>query len=210
MNPTPHRITVLFLALMAWGALTGCSAFKPVAVQERHFVLSPQEPQTAVSAPGATTAVWAVGVGPVRVAAYLLPRTLAVRRGPNEVRYSDGMFWAERVDKGAQRVLAINLAQSLPHLAVKPFPWKSDEVSAEVRVQLDQLDVDPAGQGVLEASWRILVPQEERVVRSGRTRQTLTGPPPASRPEGAVATLSVLLGRLSEELAAALAQEAGR
>jgi uncharacterized lipoprotein YmbA len=210
MNPNSTRNAVLLLALAAWGTLTGCSAFKPVAVHERHFVLSPLPPDTTTPASRPATTGAAVGVGPVHVAGYLMPKALAVRRGPNEVRYSDTMLWAERLDKGAERVLTKNLAQLLPQTAIKPFLLRSDEVSAEVWVQLDQFDVDATGQGVLEATWRIAASGGVSVLRSGRSRHTMPGPPPSANPDGAVATLSVLLGKLSQELAEAVTQATAR
>jgi uncharacterized lipoprotein YmbA len=208
MNPSSPRRAVLLLTLAGWVVLTGCSALRPVAVVERHFVLSPLPPETAASASRPATIGLSVAVGPVRVPAYLASNRLAVRRGPNEISYLDGDLWAERLDKGAQRVLMANLTTLLPNAAIGPSTWRPAEVSAEVQVQLQQFDVDAAGQGVLAATWRIVTPASEKVLGSGRSRDTLLGPPPSPDPYGAVATLSRLLGRLSEELAQALAQAA--
>jgi len=206
MNPHLTRPAALLLALTAWGAMTGCSAFKSVSVQERYFVLSPRVSGGATPVAGPATTGLAVGVGRVRVAAYLMPKAVAVRAGPNEVQYAETLFWAERLDKGAQRVLAMNLAELLPQATLKSYPWPSDASLVEVRVQLDRFDVDQDGQGLLEATWQIRVAEAETALRSGRSHFTLAGPAPSAHPDGAVATLSGLLGRLSEELADAVTQ----
>lgn len=204
MNPITTRNAISLIALAAWGALTGCSAFRPVVVPERHFVLNPVAPEAAASVPRPATAGSAVGVGPVRVAAYMLPKGLAIRLIPSEIVYSDTLFWAERLDKGVQRVLAMNLAQRLPHRVVKVPPWRPDEIASVVQVRLDQFDLGRDGQGVLEATWSVAAPGVGQVLHSGRSRYTAPGPPLSANPDGAVATLSALLGQLSEELAGAL------
>jgi len=204
MNTHVLRFPIRWGVLLAGAVLAGCSAFKPVVFQERHFVLSPSPPETAGPARTPVLTPAAVGLGPVLVAPYLATRALAVRRGQHEVVYPEGLFWAERLDKGARRVLALDLAQLLPGLSVKSSPWRSDEVGAEIRVQIDRLDVDVAGQGVLEASWRIVAGDPATALRSGHSCHTQAGPSPVADPDGAVGTLSALLGLLSAELVEAL------
>jgi uncharacterized lipoprotein YmbA len=140
----------------------------------------------------------------------LASSSLAVRRGPNEIRYLEGDLWAERLDKGVQRVLTSNLAVLVPGAAIGPANRRPTEALVDIQVQLEQFEFDAAGNGVLAATWRIMAPGREEVLSSGRSRFALTGPPPSPDPRGAVATLSNLLGRLSEELAQALAQAATR
>ncbi len=184
--------------------LTGCSALKPVEVVERHFVLSPlpdeaPAPAASVSARGPT-----VGVGPLRVAAYLLRDAFVVRRGRHEIQYIESMRWAERVDRGVQRVFEANLGMLLPDAVIRSTSWGPGDVAAEVRIQLEQFDVDSAGNGVLEAAWRIVAHDREGAVRRGRSRHAVSGPRPSADPDGAVATLSLLVGSLSRDVAGAV------
>ncbi|HOY60833.1 MAG TPA: PqiC family protein [Verrucomicrobiota bacterium] len=197
---------VLNLALCL--GLTGCSALKPVEVVERHFVLSPLPDDAPAPVGSGSARGLAVGVGPLRVAAYLLRDAFVVRRGPHEIQYLESMRWAERVDRGVQRVFEANLGLLLPDAVIGSRPSRPGDVAVEVHIQLEQFDVDAAGNGVLEAAWRIIAHDREGAVRRGRSRHTVSGPQPFADPDGAVGTLSLLIGALSRDVAAAVLGEA--
>jgi len=57
---------------------------------------------------------------------------------------------------------------------------------------------------VLEAAWRIVAHDREGAVRCGRSRHTASGPQPSADPDGAVGTLSLLIGALSRDVAGAV------
>jgi len=145
-----------------------------------------------------------VGLGQVKLPAYLFNTSLAVRKGTNEVEYLESAIWAERLDAGFQRALAADLATVLPTDQVRLSAWRSEDVAAEVYVTLEQFDVDASGQGVLVAQWRVLSPGGEKVLKAGGSRLSRPGPPPDADASGAVATLSELVADLSRQLAQAL------
>jgi len=194
----------LLLALAAGACLTGCSFLKPAKATARYFVLTPMPAaEPAKVAPGAL----AVGVGQVKLPAYLFNTSVAVRKGTNEVEYLPSALWAERLDTGFQRVLAADLAIVLPTDRIQLSAWQKDAVAAEVYVTLDQFDVDAGGRGVLVARWRILSPGGEKILKAGGGRLVRLGPPPGDGASGAIATLSNLVADFSRQLAQAL-QEA--
>lgn len=192
----------LLMTLITCCCLTGCFDFlKPAPDTTRHFVLTPlQTLATANVAPGAP----GVGVGHMKIPAYLLEASLAVRKGANEIDYSRRAFWAERLDNGIPRVLAANLSSLLPADQVRLPVWRSEDVRAEIYVTIEQFDVTPAGQGVLIARWRILASSSGKTLRTGDSSLSRPGPSPQANPAGAVATLSELLVDLSRQLALAL------
>ena len=145
-----------------------------------------------------------MGVGQVKLPAYLFDTSLAVRKGTNEIEYLPSALWAERLDTGFQRVLAANLATLLPTDQIRLSAWQSEDVAAEVYVTIEQFDVDASGRGVLVAWWRILSPGGEKTLKAGESRLARQGPPPDADPSGAVATLSELVADLSRQLAQAL------
>ena len=204
--PRSHapKLVCLLLALAACVSLTGCGVFKPAHDTARHFDLTPL-PATgrATAPPGAM----AVGVGQVKLPAYLFDLSLAVRKGTNEIDYLPSVLWAERLDTGFQRVLAANLATLLPTDQIRLSAWRSDEVAAEVYVVIEQFDVDSTGQAVLVAWWRILSPGGEKTLKAGETRLARQGPPPDTSPSGAIATLSDLVADFSRQLAQALKEK---
>lgn len=178
--------------------LTGCSFLKPAKSTTRYYVLTP----VAATASGSGTL--AVGLGQVKLPAYLFNTSLAVRQGTNEVEYLDSALWAERLDTGFQRVLAANLATALPTEQIRLSAWRREDVAVEVHVAIEQFDVDALGRGVLIARWRILTPGGEKVLKSGGSRFSHQGPAPDAGASGAVTTLSGLVAELSRQLAQVL------
>ena len=191
-------LLVLLLALTACLGLTACSMLKPAKSTTRYYVLTP------IAATQSASGSLAVGLGQVKLPAYLFNTSLAVRKGTNEVEYLDSAMWAERLDAGFQRVLAANLATVLPTEQVRLSAWQRADVAAELYVTVEQFDVDARGQGVLIARWRILSPGGEKVLKAGASRFSRQGPPPDAGTAGAVATLSELVVDLSRQLAQAL------
>ena len=133
------------LAAAALGAtVTGC--FSPHTVATRHFILTPA-PATA-----AATSDVRLGVGVVKMPDYLLSNSLAVRKSAGEIGYLEGALWAERLDKGFTRVLAADLSAMIPTDQVLLGAWRTDDVTLEVHVTVEQFDVDQGGTGTLVAS----------------------------------------------------------
>ena len=193
----------LFCVFAVGMALTGCGFLKPTPSMERHFVLTPS-PTTEGTTNAPLSVGVGVGVGQVKVAPYLFNNSLAVRQGTNEIRYLQSVLWAEHLDSAIQRVLAANLSSSLHTQRIRLSSWRSDEVSAEVYVTIEQLDVSSAGEGVLVAWWRILSPGGEKTLKSGKGHLVRQGPSPEREPSGAIATLSGLVGEFSGQLAQAI------
>ena len=194
------RSAGLLLPLALCVLLAGCSFLKPVKPTARHFILTPV-PAAESTAPVPATHALAVGVGQVNLPAYLFNTALVVRKGTNEVEYIPSAFWAERLDKGFQRVLATDLGILLPTDRVHLSSWQREDVAVEVYVAVEQFDVDSSGRGVLVSQWRILSPGGEKVLKSGRSRLSRQGPPPEAGTAGAIGTLSELVADLSRQLA---------
>jgi uncharacterized lipoprotein YmbA len=213
INPSPatlFRLPVLvrLLLVLATGlSLTGCFGFlKPARSTARHFVLTSLPAAAPATAPVGSVAV---GMGPVKLAAYLFNTSLAVRKRTNEIDYLPTAFWAERLDTGLQRVLAANLATLLPTDQIRLSAWQSGDVSAEVYVAIERFEVDTHGQGVLVAWWRILSPGGDKTLKAAESRLARRGPPPDADPGGAVATLSELAADLSRQMAQAIKETTG-
>ena len=167
------HLAALLCAITLGAGLTGCSFLKPAKSTARYFVLTPLPAGDSATAASGSLAV---GVGPVKLPAYLFNTSLAIRKGTNEIDYLPSALWAERLDTGFQRVLAANLAIVLPTGQVRLSAWKSEEVAAEAYVAIEQFDVDTAGRGVLVARWRILSPGGDKVLKVGTSRLSRQGP----------------------------------
>ena len=197
-----HRLQLPVAGVVALTLVifTGCSFLKPAQSVTRHFVLS----SLATNAPTADQNPLALGVGPVKLPAYLFNTPLATRISKEEVDYQSAADWAERLDAGFQRVLAANLATLLGTDRIYLSTWQKSDVTAELHVIIEQFDVDVTGRGQLVARWRIVSPASERVLKSGTSRLEHTGPAPDRDAGGSVATLSALVADFSGEMARAL------
>jgi uncharacterized lipoprotein YmbA len=199
------RCSAFGLAAVAGLTLAGCSFLKPARSEVRHFLLTPVPPVVANAIPAGAPSV---GLGQVKLPAYLFNTSLAVRRGTNQVDYLPLTLWAERLDTSVQRVLAANLAALLPTDKVRLSEWRSEDVSVEVYVALERFDVDASGQATLIAWWRLVAPGGGKTLKSGQTNLVRPGPSPDTNAAGAVSNLSEILADFSRQLAGAI-KEAG-
>ena len=198
IRPMAGTLLTSVCSIILLVGLTGCSFLKPAKSTAHYYVLTP------VAATQSGPSSLAVGLGQVKLPAYLFNTSFAVRQGTNEVEYLDSAIWAERLDAGFQRVLAADLANVLPTDQIRMSAWQRSDVAAELYVTIEQFDVDAGGRGVLVARWRILSPGGEKILKAGESRLTGNGASPAANPSGAVATLSDLVADLSRQLAEAL------
>jgi uncharacterized lipoprotein YmbA len=187
------------VAAAATLALSGCLNLKPAQQSAKYYVLSPSVPAATNSAP----APGAIGVAQTKLPDYLFRDAFAVRKSNNEINFLLMDSWAERLNVGFQRVLAADLSARVP-AQIRLSEWRMADVTAGVYVTVEQFDVDEQGQGVLVAWWRVVSPAGDKILKSGQFRAKLSGPVPGIDTKGAVATLSALIGQLSEEIAAAV------
>jgi hypothetical protein len=182
-------------------SLSGCKSFRPVEDQARYYVLS-----TSAGGPAAAPSNEGVRIGlaPVQIPGYLQNTRIAVRTGTNEIYYSENRQWAERVDKGIERVLASDLSTLLRSARVISSAWQNGDVKAEVHVSIQRFELDETGQATLECEWRIQDSDTGHVLRLEHALISKKGLPLAANPTGAVSTLSQALGELSSQIAAAV------
>jgi uncharacterized lipoprotein YmbA len=186
----------LLAAAALCGVMTGC--FTPHTVATRHFILTPAPADKAAS-----TGL-RLGIGVVKMPEYLMSSSLAVRKDAGEVFYLETALWAERLDNGFARVLAANLSAMIPTDQIRLGAWRAEDVALEVYVTVEQFDVDTTGKGRLVAWWRITAPGGSKVLKSGETRLTKAGQPPAGNPQNIATTLSGLTSDFSGVLAKAV------
>lgn len=195
------RFAALLVCLSICAGLTSCGFLKPAKPTARQYLLTPL-PATGQNSAGANSL--AVGVGQVKLPAYLFNTSLAIRKGTNEIEYLESAFWAERLDTAFQRVLAENLSVLLPTDHIRLSAWQKDDVAAEVYVAIEQFDADDSGRGVLLARWRILSPGGDKILKTGTGRFSRQGPALEAGASGVVATMSELVADLSQQLAQGL------
>lgn len=197
----PMRLVLISLAGVL---LSGC-LLKTATVPARHFVLAPIPARDSTPAPKGPAAV---EIGFVKMPAYLLRDSLAVRNGSNEIEYLENALWAERLDQCFQRTLAADLRQSLSSGNIRFAEMDRNQEIVRIFIDVHQFDVDTKGHGTLVAQWRITAADGNESLASGFTTLDRTGVSPRGNPETIARTMSELTAEFSHELTRSLSSSA--
>lgn len=144
-----------------------------------------------------------VGLGPIKVPAYLDRPQMVTALSGQEYRLADEQRWAERLDVNIARVSAQNLSSLIPTDRVLLQPWpREPKPDVQVAINIQALHVDPLGQVVMDAGWSLRYGKDfaQSLNRRFACRQ------PASSSDYAlmVAVESQCLSRLNRDIAAAI------
>jgi uncharacterized lipoprotein YmbA len=179
--------------------LTGC-LLKSATVPARHFVLTPIPAEE--SSPAQKEHAW-FEIGFIKMPAYLLRDSIAIRNGTNEIEYLENALWAERLDQSFQRALMADLCRSVAADNTHFAGTDRKKESVRIFITVHQFDVDTRGHGTLVAQWRIAAPDGNELM-SGHASLARTGRPPRGDPAAIAATMSELTAEFSNELARSL------
>ena len=138
-----------------------------------------------------------LGIGPIAVPEYLNRSSLVYSREGNRLQVSSTERWAEPLESGIKRTLAVNLASQLDTQDIRYFPWEPDNApDYGVSVSLLQLDANDQ-RALLAAEWRVTHPATGDSV--ARRIVTLTQPLPGGSLEAQqiAPAYSELLAQLS-------------
>ena len=186
----------LIVTVVASLFFTGC-LLRTSTVVPRRFVLASIAPQEFNTNSNSS---FSVEVGFVKMPAYLLRDSLAVRTGPNEIEYLQNAFWAERLDQSLERTLTVNLCR-LGYSNGSDLPnVPRDQAPVKVLLNVEQFDVDTHGQGVLIARWRIIASDSNKQLIAGNARLVRTAAAPRGKPDVIATTLSDLTADLSRDI----------
>ena len=197
-----QRFTVMTLAGLF---LTGC-LLRTATVLPHHFVLAPIPAEDLNTNSNSNLCV---EVGFVKMPAYLLRDSVAVRAGPNEIEYLQNALWAERLDQCLERTLTVNLRRLCSSNGMDLAYPPRVQLAVKVLINVEQFDDDTRGQGVLIARWRIMSPDSNKQLNVGHTRLVRTAPAPRGKPEVIAITLSDLAAQLSRDIAQSARESIG-
>jgi uncharacterized lipoprotein YmbA len=192
------RVTAVLAVSTVLLATGGCAQR---ATPSRFYVLAPvSAPASAPPAAGVPSP--SVGVGPVRIPAYVDRPQIVTRKSSDEIDLAEFDRWAEPLADSVPRTIAGNLAALLPNDRVALFPWAgSRPVRYQVVIDVARFDGALGGAVSLDATWRVLGP-DRKDVRDGRF--AASEPTAGSDFAALVAAMSRSLGALSREIAAAI------
>jgi uncharacterized lipoprotein YmbA len=176
--------------------LTACSSSPPV----RYFSLSStvadgqQDPDDAV----------VLGLGPMRMAAYLNRSQIVTRGAGAEIKVDEFSRWAEPLAVAFHRIVSTDVDNTMDGVTVLAFPWESavrSQVDYRLLGDVIRFDADRAGRVVLETQWGITVVNSgETAVRTRRIRyEAQTGSP--DDPAAVASAMNETLAKFSRDIA---------
>ncbi len=189
-----QTLQVLAALLLATGILTGCGS----TPRSNHYMLT----SGADDVPTGDSP--SIGVGPVSVPEYLNRDPLVYRRSHNQLQISNEERWAEPLQDGITRVLALNLATQLDTGNVQAFPYharRRPEFGVKLRVL--RLDAE-ASSARLVAEWLLYRPATGEALERRLTTLKTAIDPDGDLPAQIPGAYSTLLWDLSEEIAAGI------
>ena len=141
----------------------------------------------------------ALGVGPVEVPEYLRRSTMVINRDEHLLTLSEFDRWAEPLEDGIARVVALNLASLLDTQNMQRFPWRRYSAPQfGVSMVLAQMSMKGT-HAELVTEWRITEVATQTVLKQkiGRYSTTASG---TDAPDVASAYSELLL-ELSQDIA---------
>jgi uncharacterized lipoprotein YmbA len=150
----------------------------------------------------------AVGIGPVKVAAYLDQTRIVTRTGDNNIDQAEFDQWTGSFKDNLINVLAENIGYLLRSDRTSIHPWRSFiPIDYQVTVDIVRCDGELGKEVVLIARWNILRGEKQEVTAMKRSdiRVEFTG----GSYEALVAAQSRALGTLGSEIVQAI-QTAGQ
>ncbi len=187
------------LCLVLWIVLSltlaGCATSPP----SRFYLLTPVE--AAPEGPALKDLV--LGVGPVRLAAYLERPQIVARKSANRLKVEEFDRWGGTLEANITWVVAENLSNNLGTESVVTFPWERALVpDYQVAIDVRQFDLAHPGEVRLTALWRLLGPRGEKLhaIRKSDIREPVWG----AGFDAQVAAQSKALARMSLEIAEAI------
>jgi len=174
------------------------SCLSPRRDDSKFFVLSP-----VGADPGSTgSRQILVGLGPIKMPAYLDRQEVVTRVAPNRLELSGGDRWAEPLDSDFTRVLAQNLSSDLGTPRITFYPWyNTTRVDFQVKVNVYRFESDKDGKVDLTAHWQVLSGTGKLLIVRDSSYTETAKPGDTS---DAAAAMSRALGRLSQEIASAI------
>lgn len=107
-----------------------------------------------------------VGLGPVRIPAYLDRVQIVAAESGQEYRISEAHRWAEHLDESIARISSQNLSNLIPSDRIVPHPWPRDsKPDIQISVNLQEMHIDSSGDVRMTALWRLRQGQSESVSR---------------------------------------------
>ena len=184
---------VTWLALVTAAAIAaGCTT----TGEPRYYLMSPVAPEQ----PAGSTLDLVLGVGPLQLADYLQRSNLVTRESPSRVRVAPDHKWGATLDSHLAELLAEDLRMRLGLPGVHVYPWQpATRLDYQLTVDVGRF-IHEDDAVYLDAQWQLFGRASGEVFEGfSRVRE-----PAAADYDAVVNGMSRAIGRLADEIAAAL------
>jgi uncharacterized protein len=187
------RASLLVATMVGLALLGGCAA----SPTSKFYTLSPSQPPTQVAAARPLS----ITIDAVTVPDLVDRPQFVLKIDANEVRIDEFSRWAEPLKSQIPRVLAADLAQSIPGALVSSYPQRAEQGAYRVSVDVQTFDSMPGDAVTVAVLWSVRAPGQGASVK-GRT----VVHEPASGPgyDALVDAHSRALATVSRDIAAAV------
>ena len=202
---TAARSLMKTASLVSWfsvislaALLSGC--FRS-GVQDQFYMLQPVKEVGSSLGTGGKGLL--VGLGPIKVPAYLDRPQIVTASSAQEYRLAENQRWAERLDDNIARVSQENLSVLVPTDRIVMHPWARDiRPDVQIALQIQELHVDPEGNARMVALWSMRALKGDSLNR----RFSCVIPAPAGDYAKIVAAEGECLARLNRDMAQTIRQ----
>lgn len=153
-----NKILLLLLAI----TLSACQH----SPRKEYFALSASAANSSINTQAPVNLV--VGIGPVTIPEYLQHNKISYWKTAQQLILQDNHYWAEPLERGITRVLALELQAAHTDWRVVQFPWPANQRPAiSLRIDIQRLDAF-VSYTVLEATIDWINVQNKAVLGSQR------------------------------------------
>lgn len=184
------KIMSLLLIAILLGA---CQSSPP----KQYFALSATG--TNLTSPETRAVNHMIGVGPISIPEYLQHNKISYWKTPQQLALHENHFWAEPLERGIVRVLALELQTAHPEWRVVQFPWPTN-LRPQYSLRIDVLRFDAFNDHtLLEANIDWIDMQDKRVVGSQLIKMRHDS---NTNPANIAAAFSILLQKTAQQIQA--------
>jgi len=176
--------------------LSACGVMKPVEDKSVNHVLEATIPLRNV-----TGSSPAIAIARPSLPGYLDRQQLVRRRSDGNVMMNSNHLWAEPLDTGVSRVMAMNLGRLTNSLNVQPVEtFVTMDYQHLLEIRISRFEPDASAQLVLECTWK-LQPVSGRVTNPRLFRTAVAVEKSGESGAGEVRAMNEALARLAREIA---------
>jgi uncharacterized lipoprotein YmbA len=169
----------------------------------RFYVLGSLSIKDPKVSPPAEAGCLSIGIGPIRMPAYLAQPQIVTRSSASELQLAEFDRWAEPLKENFTSVLSQNLSTLLCTKTIVVFPWRGG-IRIDYRLEMDVLRLDGSlgGDVSLEVWWMVFDRDGKKMLLAKKS--TFTEPVGGKDYKSLVLAQSRVLDKLSCEVAEAI------